>query len=74
MKAADRRAIPASVVRQIADLVAKRTDVERVLAAALPYALECSGAEASAAQCVDAVRKGGQITQMGLFSSRASCP
>jgi len=32
-------------------------------------AIECSGAGPSVAQCVDAVRKGGQITQMGLFSS-----
>jgi len=32
-------------------------------------AIECSGAPPSVAQCVDAVRKGGQITQMGLFSN-----
>lgn len=28
---------------------------------------ECSGAEAAAAQCLNAVRKGGKYTQMGLF-------
>ncbi len=30
-------------------------------------AIECGGAEASSVQCVEAVRKGGHITQMGLF-------
>lgn len=30
-------------------------------------AIECGGAAESSAQCIDAVRKGGQITQMGLF-------